>query len=706
MKKRKKVLYSNIIGIIAFLITLLVCVSVFLPRNVGNIYQITQEPETVCGIENIESQVNCKVSTDGEYKILGEDPQLIFDVDNSEIECVRITAVSKNDESVKFELFTDIDGSGFSADRIYSGGIVAGEQSAIIDIPKGNYFSFRLDIDQEDVVFKSLETFDEQPELVPYQPKYSVLDYIAVIFLPIISAVAVYFIDCKFACFEKLCKNISKNKIKIVTVLIFGLVALLFAVLVELIISMFTAGGTFNIYRWIFIAGIAELAVAFVFGFKCLKEKPENLFLPIVLILGTVMLFASPIKHICWDLDSHYRLAVQNSYSGDVYTTLAYDTIEKGFPCVWHTADRVYEEDIEYLNNAENIFVDVKTSEFSLAHTPSGIFIAVSRYLGANFAVKYNMGRLANLLLYSVICYFAVKKIKSGKMILSVICLFPTNLFLATNYTYDWWVTSFTILGTAYFVSELQEPDKPLTVKDTVIMALGFGIGALPKLIYIIPMGMMLFMRKNNWSAKEKFRYYGILLAVFAIVFLMFAARSLSAIDGVGDSRGGAVNPPEQIASILANPLGYAKVLFKFLANYLSIGATNAYITNYAYLGVGSMFMIPVTLMAFTALTDTNEKVSFKIPLYMKLLSVVLFVGMAALIATALYIDFTPVGSSEIRGCQARYIIPMLAPLLLLIMGKRINLIKNKSVYNGCVLSIMAFVVLAETYSMIITRMI
>lgn len=705
--KNKKNSYSVVLSLLVFAVTLLICVSTFLPRNVGNVLEISEKAEQTYTVDNAISQIGCSIASDGTYTAFGSDPQLIFKVDASiKTACVKLNAVSKGDQGLAIEIYTAYEDGSYSADRCYLSKVLSGKDYAVFNIPTGNYAFLRVDINDSDVIFKSIELFDEEPVSVPYKPQYSTVDYLVVVLVPVIFAVAVFFADRKFALCEKLCKNIAKNKIKILTVLGVGAAALLFAALVETVIALIL-GGAFNLYRWILISGFAEVAVVFAFGYKCLKDKPENLFLPLILILGAVMLFGSPTQHICWDIDSHYTWAVHNSYPGTTYTTVAYDCVYNAKPVTFWSVDRDYNEDVEYLNEAENILTGEEKSDFSLAHVPAGIFIAVSRFFGANFAVKYNLGRLANLIFYSIICYFAIKRIKSGKMILAVICLFPTNLFLATNYSYDWWVTSFTMLGTAYFVSELQEPDKPIKLKDTVIMAAAFALGALPKLVYVILMGMTLFMRKNQWSKKEKRTYYTVLISVLAILFLMFAVKSMTSIGGSGDSRGGDVNPSAQIAGILANPLGYAKTLGTFLLQYLSVSGMNGYISNFAYLGIGgSLCIIPITLLAFTGLTDADDRLTFKIPLYMKLLSILLLVGMASLIATALYIDFTPVGSTAIQGCQPRYIVPMLAPLMLLLTGNRVNLIENKTIYNGGILAISSLTVLAETYSLIITKMI
>lgn len=698
LKKQKN---NAIISIVAYAISLIVCVSMFLPKNVGNILEIDSPAEATYGISEISQQIGCSVTADGTYTILQPDPQLMFAVDNTAIESIKLTIASENKQNVPFEIHTAFADGQFSEKRCYKGNILSGRQSAVIDVPKGEYSFLRVDIDQINVSFKCVEVFDEQPVQIPYKPEFSVLRYVITALLPLAIAFVAGMLNNRFKMHERIAAWFSRNRFKFATVTVFAVVAALLAVLVELLVSIIAADGAFNICRWLIFVGLAELVVVFAFGYKNLKSKPENLFLPIVLILGMVMLFGSPIKHICWDLDSHYPWAVQASYPGTTYVTAAYNAIDYAASQSLVLEDSVYEQDINYLSEADEVFVSEAESEFSIAHLPAGIFIAVARFFGAGFVTKYNLGRLAYLLVYSFVCYFAIKKIKSGKMILATICLFPTSLFLATNYTYDWFVTAFCVLGTAYFVSELQQPDKPISVKDTVIMGTAFALGALPKLIYIILMGMTLFMRKNWQTKKEKRKYYLILITIFAVVFALFVLRSMSSIGGTGDTRGGAVNPSVQLEGIFADPFGYAGLLFKFLARYLSIGMMKEYISNFAYLGIGNLWPVFVILLAVTALTDTDGKLSFKIPMYIKVLSVLLFVGMAAMIATALYISFTPVGMQTVNGCQPRYIIPLLAPLLLLVTGRRFNLIKNKSIYNGCVLGISSITVMIETYTQI-----
>ena len=178
-----------------------------------------------------------------------------------------------------------------------------------------------------------------------------------------------------------------------------------------------------------------------------------------------------------------------------------------------------------------------------------------------------------------------------------------------------------------------------------------------------------------------------VFFAVFAVVFVMFVIKSLTSVTSVGDLRGGAgVNSTQQVKYILLTPVGYAKTLLKFLKDYLSIPTTRQYISFFAYLGHGKTAYIFLALLGISVLFDKGENNSFKGSVWISILSVLMFVGMAGLIATALYISFTPVGYDGINGCQPRYLIPLLAPMALTVANPGIRVFKSTAVINKVVL--------------------
>lgn len=706
----KKEKTSILLAIVVCALTLLCCVARYFPTNVGQVYDIKDSPIDTLEKQDVLSNYNCELDDQNKYKILGSDPQLLFSSSVNGIKAAKLNISSAAEKTVPFEIYVALEGEGFTAEKCYSGCIFVGETGAVVNIPNGDYRSIRIDIDSDDgVIFKTLDIYDQKPVTIPYVPEASTKGYVLTVIIPLLCAAIAFFANRHLRWCENAAKAIKENTKKIALFFALSLAAIPAAAFIEWVLCNVERQGAFSTYRWLFFLGAIELIIAFVLLRKQLAEKPEKLFLAIVLITGFVMLFGTPIKHICWDLDSHYPWAVHSSYSEMAYLTGADVAIDRVAPQSLLNSGfslESYKSDLAYITGLDGMLLKQAEAQFSIAHLPAGIVLSVARMLGASFAVRYTLGRITYLLVYAFVCYFAIKKIKSGKMILATILLFPTLLFMATNYSYDNWVVAFSALGMAYYVNILQEPEKPIKTSDTIIMCLAFALAALPKLVYILLMGIPFFVYKKWQNKKEIIRYYSILVAVFVVVFALFAITSLTKVGGGGDLRGGNVSPSGQIKFILSNPIEYAKILVKFLRQYLSIDGMKNYISNFAYFGVGRWWPIFVVLLGVTAVTDTKDGLKFKIPLVIKILSVLFFVCMSALIATALYIDFTPVGNNGILGCQPRYIIPLLAPLLLLVTGQRKNIIKEKDVYNGFILLTASVAVMSDLYFSMISRMV
>ncbi len=516
--------------------------------------------------------------------------------------------------------------------------------------------------------------------------------YLLTAAITLVAFSAFFAIDYYFKISDRLC-NYFKNKFKSIVLFgagVVGTVAL--SALIEVIFRLFygadSAGKTFNIASFCTVASILLCAFVFVFERKNLSQKPERAVALIILIAGTLIIATEPFSHNSSDEDTHYYLAAQNSFVGNAYLTDA----DK---CVQATTDFAISNDlkssnerIELMNERGKYSTFVTKVNNSIPHRAAGSLIAVARLFGADFHTRFICGQFGMLLTYALTVYFAIRKLKSGKMIMSVIALFPTNIVLASNYSYDPWVTGFSLLGTAYFVSEMQQPQKRITVFETVIMCGAFVLAALPKQLYVMLLILPMFMRKSNFTKYEKRRYYAILLSFFAFMLILFTARSFSEISGSGDLRGGNVNPAEQLNYILSNPIKYAKILLSFLWGYLSPLNAKNYISFFSYLGKGGGAIIFILLLCFCAVTDKDETNKFKGSVFTAALVIITDLIIACMMATALYIAFTPVFSQEILGCHPRYIIPLVAPFALTVINPGKPLKVNKTVYSLAVLAV------------------
>ncbi len=617
---------------------------------------------------------------------------LQFDAGGATIRNLEIIFSSIEDENVRFVIQKTADGT-FDDLLPIDTRLTGEEKECCLNLGEEGCTAVRVWF-YSDCKVERVSLYNAEPAISSRIVTHRPARYILVAIATLTALAAAFFIDKKFDLSGKFIEKIKKSYKGILVTLGASGIGIILGVLTELFYRQLrgvdTNGNMFNKATCSAFCIFFVVVAIFVTQRKNLAAAPEKAVMLMLLTFGTMFLIIQPFAHVCWDTESHYPWAMENSFFRTAYYSES-DIIVDGPTTPFLLYSTEYDEPttIETLNQKGELYVKGDAVSFSMAHLPSGVFIAVARLFGANFYVRYLFGRIANVIMYAVVCYFAIKKLKSGKMVASIIALFPTNIFLASNYSYDWWVTAFALLGTAYFVSEIEQPDKKMTITDTVIMCAAFMLASLPKLIYVMLFALPLFMFKKYESKRDKINYYAVWAAFFLVTLFLFAIRSLGTVGGTGDLRGGAVNPSEQVLFIFREPVRYAKMLLNFIRHYLSLGGTKSYIGNFAYFGTVGETSVIVVLLLFAAFTDRENPKMLKGAIITRIVAVLLLIGGASLIATALYIDFTPVMSNVINGCQPRYIIPLIAPTMLLLAGPTV-IIKNRKMYNGAILGLTA----------------
>ena len=215
-------------------------------------------------------------------------------------------------------------------------------------------------------------------------------------------------------------------------------------------------------------------------------------------------------------------------------------------------------------------------------------------------------------------------------------------------------------------------------------------------------------MPKRKMSNQKK--YYRICFLALALLVLLFAMAALGETTSLGDSRGGeGISPMGQVMFILGNIFQYAKILLNFLLrDYLTVANTENYISNFSLMGIASGTFVFLGLMILTFLYDKNKAYSREEGTGWRTRSYVLlmYFGGSALIATALYVAFTPVGHYTINGCQARYIIPWLYPLLSVWSMNKIKPDFPREVLHWLVVVGCGATLFYDIYSMLLTKVI
>jgi len=326
-----------------------------------------------------------------------------------------------------------------------------------------------------------------------------------------------------------------------------------------------------------------------------------------------------------------------------------------------------------------------------VAYTPAAIGIIMGKALRLSFFHTFLLSKMVILCTYVLLMYFAIKKLKNGKVLLAVIGLSTTTMFMASSMSYDFWVIGFTTLGYSFFISELQNRDKKLEYRNIIMMNICFLLGIAPKAIYFVIMFVLLFMPVDKFKDKKQRRiYYSIIVGVAIFLMMTFLLPMLINSPGTGDSRGGSdVNSTEQIKYILSNPIEYSGTLLNFLKDYLNLDYASEFISSMAYMGYGIGTAITLMLIAALMYIDRGEE-KVRMP-YVRASYFFSAAVCVVLVATALYISFTAVGADYIAGCQPRYLLPLLFPMAYFIGVDGVTTKINKNAMAVAAVSIMSY---------------
>ncbi len=484
----------------------------------------------------------------------------------------------------------------------------------------------------------------------------------------------------------------------------------------------FEVDNTVNInwYRVCFIFMVCFLAGFLLMERKRLMHRVEVFFLVIAITAGTFMVFSIPTSKAGYDEEIHFLRA----YSLSVYPGAMEMSHEmsRWFVASEETWPYNVPDSIEEREEYREYMDSTCTYEDTEIHTPSGftgtytsgyliqaLALKIARNLGCSFTLMYQLGRLANLLLYCVVMALAIRKTPCGKWIMAVIGLMPTTLFSACVYSYDATVTCFLYLSLAYLMNMLLTKDYKVSIKDYLIMGAAFMFGCLPKAVYapLALLGLLLPKRifKNN---KQMWIMKAGIFAAFAFMICKNILPTVIAPSDVGDLRGGETSQVGQMSYVLGQPIAYAGVLLKNIFMTLQdYFAGESVFGMLGHLSSSNVIHVIYALVIGVICTDTVRAEDKDKILSLKAVQrIIIFLVCAftvALIWTALYISYTVPGSQFIQGVQGRYYIPLLYLVYMVINTNKIQCGIDKSWYNVCVSGIIVFILSATIWTCIVS---
>lgn len=421
------------------------------------------------------------------------------------------------------------------------------------------------------------------------------------------------------------------------------------------------------------ICSLVYIAVFVVFHF--FKEKSLNARAAILVFLfGLLFCFATAPLQVP-DESAHYLRMNSLSYGNFTYNygeacpndvSLLIEAFPRhmnhqitygGHQIATHTLSQ-YLADVQ--NGVQPVSPATASEMFvSIPYMPGAAFMAVGRLFGLGALGQMYAGRIANLLIYAILCYFTFKNTPRFKSVMYCFAFLPLSLFMAASCSYD-----SLMLGLIWLVISFAFKEK-LDAKTFVIFSILLAFSTYVKPINILLVVVLLLIPKENWHFRLN-KWLSVLILAAAAGALYFLAGYINGnLLKVGIwpvfARGSGItaNPAVQLTYILQNPLRFIVVIINTLFE------ENGFIFNFGTFGGMDLLLPVVSGLSVVCIGFATVQSGIYSPLQPGVKRNRIAIGLMAVaviykagVIVGMYVQVNDLYSIRVTDLQPRYFLP------------------------------------------------
>lgn len=415
-----------------------------------------------------------------------------------------------------------------------------------------------------------------------------------------------------------------------------------------------------------------------------IKEIPiEKIFLFISLIFGLLYVFILPPFQSVDEAAHFYRSyeiiankPIAQKINGEVgdYLPSSLQTLVSKYDFLIQRIDE--KVSVKYILNSAGIKLNPDEVKFIgfpntalysptcyLTQTP-GMYIA--KAFNASPLIIFYLGRLSNLLFFTLIIYFAIKIIPFYKLTMMLLALMPMTLSLAGALTSDVVVIGLNFLWIAILLKLIVGKEKVNNLQICFLILLALIIVLSKDYFMLIPLIFLLPKSKFQNLSKYLACIIGVLLVSIIGLFLW-----QKVINGLNIDLNVNADALKQLNFIIHNPLAYLLVILKTLF----VKTPRIIITMIGVLGMQDTrldfmtYLLYPILIILSIISENKTDFEFKKwQLYLISFDIIISI---CLIFTSLYLMWSEVASPIIYGLNGKYFTPIMLPFLLLFYGHK-----------------------------------
>lgn len=417
-----------------------------------------------------------------------------------------------------------------------------------------------------------------------------------------------------------------------------------------------------------------------------IKIKKEFIFLALSLVIGIILVFISA-PQVRYDEHAHFWRAYEISCGNIISRTT--NELPTSVIDLFRRDDGSYpnrefnyqtiSQKIKDNLNADDVQVFPVGATGSLtpiSYIPQVFGVIVGKVLRASPIVILWMGRLANLLMYIILVFLAIKIIptEKWKSVIMIIALFPMSLNLAATLSPDTTILGVTLLAIAYALY-LKFNVKTIKLKHIFLLSILFMVPTVCKIVYF-PLFLLFFILPKEKFTTKTNRLISF-LGMLGIVFIPYLI--LNKLVSFGDyAIAIRTNMTEQILFAASSLSGLVKTGINTFYGEISkyffemIGGWNT-------INIISIIIFIVLLLVTFGKYEENE--NYKFNLKDKIICTVIIVIEILGVLAAMYLGWTQARQTVIEGVQGRYFLPIIPLLFLILSSNKLQYnIKNKGV--------------------------
>lgn len=328
-----------------------------------------------------------------------------------------------------------------------------------------------------------------------------------------------------------------------------------------------------------------------------------------------------------------------------------------------------------------------------LAYIPSILIFAVLRIMNASPFVLFFSGRLANLMIMIIICYYSLKNLPRFKNIFFVVALFPMFLHQGIGINQDWLTNAMSVAIIAYIIKIRYLYDK-VDIKNILILSLMAVSMAFCKFGYFIVALLAVTIPNDKFKNKKLGVIFKILIVLVPAIIAY--SQNSGAINKAADAESKtnyytlsyAIENPFKIIKIFWNTFVQRGKLDLFSGLCDGFGVSTKWLDSISNFIVSSLCLILI-------LTAKNEDEK-KLKVIDRIVLLVVMGMICGVIYCSLLFTWTNVGNDTVSGLQARYFI---IPALLLYMSFDNDILRINKKYKSMVQVISVLIMYFEIFT-------